>query len=87
MEDISNMSSTVKKKLIQKIRNRMSAQRSRMKQKLHYKNLEQNNRFLTARVNELSIQNSRLTFENSMLKRKIENLKEFCSKSEKDSEE
>ena len=65
------MNSSVKKKLIQKIRNRMSAQRSRMKQKLHYKNLEAKNKFLKAKINELSIQNSRLSYENSELKENI----------------
>lgn len=61
----------MKKKLISKIRNRMSAQRSRMKQKLHYKNLEANNIFLKAKINELNIQNSQLIYENSKLKTEI----------------
>ena len=49
----------------------MSAQRSRMKQKLHYKNMEAKNKFLKAKINELSIQNSRLSYENSQLKENI----------------
>lgn len=82
-EDVSKMNSSVKKKLIQKIRNRMSAQRSRMKQKLHYKNLEAKNRFLTAKINELSIRNSQLLFENSQLKQQVFSLQKLYSESVK----
>lgn len=41
--DTTNMDSVIKKKLVQKIRNRMSAQRSRMRQKNKLEFLEKEN--------------------------------------------
>jgi hypothetical protein len=59
----------------------MSAQRSRMKQKLHYKNLEANNRFLKAKINEISIHNSHLLYENSKLKEEIFHIQKLYEQS------
>lgn len=52
------MSTIVKKKLIRKIRNRITAQRSRIKQKIYVKNLENQNLHLKAQIN-----NHKLNFE------------------------
>lgn len=52
------MSKIVKKKLIRKIRNRITAQRSRIKQKIYVKNLENQNLHLKAEIN-----NQKLNFE------------------------
>ena len=74
------MNGSVKKKLIQKIRNRMSAQRSRMKQRLHYKNMEKENRVLKAKVNGLILKNHQLIFQNSKLMEEIENFTTYYCK-------
>jgi hypothetical protein len=88
MEDTSNMDRLAKKKLIQKIRNRMSAQRSRMRKGIHYQIVENENKFLRKKLEDFSLQSDRLIYEkeiltqqNSMMKKEIEELKSSgCSR-------
>lgn len=49
------MSPIVKKKLIRKIRNRVTAQRSRDKQKIYVKNLEEQNLYLKSEINNYKL--------------------------------
>ena len=78
--DLTDMCSSVKKKLIHKIRNRMSAQRSRMKQRVFYKNMEANNKFLVAKNNQLSIDNTQLIYENAQLRKELFEMRQFYEK-------
>ena len=54
----------------------MSAQRSRIKQKIHFKKIEKENSFLKAKINNLTVKNQQVTNENVALKQEIELLKE-----------
>lgn len=74
--DLTNISKSVKKKLIQKIRNRMSAQRSRIKQKLYFKRIEKENNFLKTEIHHLNSKNQNMHKENNSLKKEIEILKQ-----------
>ena len=65
------MNIQTKKKMIQKIRNRMSAHRSRIRKGLHYKIIEKENKYLNEEI-ERTHQISRAVIdENKILKRKI----------------
>jgi hypothetical protein len=59
----------------------MSAQRSRMKQKFHYKNMEKTNKFLIAKNSELVLENSRLRYQNSQLEQEMKKLRELYERS------
>ena len=71
-EDVSDPS--VKRRLIQKIRNRMSAQRSRIRQKSATQLLEQENEGLKILTQQLSEQLTIVRRENSQLKETIKKL-------------
>ena len=68
-EDTSGMDRTSKKKLIQKVRNRMSAQRSRMRKGIHYQIVENENKYLKKRIEEFEIERQRLAHQNQRLSR------------------
>ena len=53
----------------------MSAQRSRIKQKIYYKNLENENKILEAKINSISFKNQQLFMENNSVKDEIEQIK------------
>lgn len=63
------MDRLAKKKLIQKIRNRMSAQRSRMRKGIHYQIVENENKHLRKRIEEFSLERQRLVYQNETLSR------------------
>lgn len=63
------MDRLAKRKLIQKVRNRMSAQRSRMRKGIHYKIIEQENLSLRAELGRASQITSQLQNENLLLAR------------------
>lgn len=69
--DTSNMSETLKKHMIQKIRNRMSAQRSRQRQKNMQEFMEHENKTLKSKNKDLKKQLIVLKDENDKLKLKI----------------
>ena len=75
------MDRLAKRKLIQKVRNRMSAQRSRMRKGIHYKIIEQENISLrrdldrvNQKVHQLNTQNYFLAKENQELQNKIKSI-------------
>lgn len=70
--DTDNMPESVKKHMIQKIRNRMSAQRSRIRAKTFQETIEKENNRLKTRNNELKKQVECLEAENHQLRKRIE---------------
>lgn len=73
------MSQSVRKRLIQKIRNRMSAQRSRIKQKLHYRNMENQVQRLRAEINALNIKCQQMGQHNGSLEMRLQEFEELCN--------
>lgn len=69
------MDSSRRKKLIQKIRNRMSAQRSRLRQKVILQDLEEENQVLRVANEDLTRQLQILEQENERLKSSVGNMK------------
>ena len=57
----------------------MSAQRSRIKQKLHYRNMETHNQRLRAEINALNIKCQQLGLQNGSLEVRIREFEELCS--------
>jgi len=72
--DTKNLSETAKKKLIQKIRNRISAQRSRNRAKSTLELLKDENSFLRIQNAELTRRVNELVEENSQLNLKVQEL-------------
>ena len=77
--DTKNMSHSTKKKLIQKIRNRMSAQRSRMRQKNKMSFVQCQNKELKQENEKLYTELEKLKKQNELLKSKISNPEEILS--------
>lgn len=73
-QDMEHMPESAKKHMIQKIRNRMSAQRSRIRAKIYQEKLEQEKEILAHRNSDLQKQVEFLSAENKDLKAKIERL-------------
>ena len=73
-QDLSNLPETARKHMIQKIRNRMSAQRSRIRSKIYQEQLEQEKEILSGRNFELQRQVELLNRENRDLRLKVEKL-------------
>jgi predicted nucleic acid-binding Zn-ribbon protein len=68
------MDRLAKKKLIQKVRNRMSAQRSRMRKGIHYKIIEHQNKNLKMEIENFMRMNHQLRMEIDSLQFKNQNL-------------